>query len=58
MTSQVAVIPLDWDVKPHKNIAPLEMWFNAKRPEHIDLEALKITKSELGATPNWRYRIL
>ena len=46
---QVAVIPLDWDVKPHKNIAPLEMWLTPKRPEHIDLEALKITKSELGA---------
>lgn len=43
---QIAILPLDANIKPYKGIIPFYMDMQIKRPENIDWDAIKMPKAE------------
>lgn len=41
---QIAILPLDANIKPYKGITPFYMDMQIKRPENINLDAIKLAK--------------
>lgn len=46
---QIAIVPLDINIKPLQNVIPFEMKLKLRRPENIDKKAIKVSRIDFAS---------